>query len=197
VKDILSSPTLMMAVPIAAALPYTACLVDALQSGFIKQQLHRTSLTRYATAKIMACALAGGLVLLLGVISLYVISLLIFLPMELSGDVSMMEEIGDLCKSGGLFFLSGMLWALIGLLLSIITDSRYMAYASPFIVFYMLVILQERYFPDWFMLSPHEWLAPNELWFMGMGGAVLWMVEGILIAGSVTYLLGQRRIRQL
>ena len=37
VKDILSSPTLMMAVPIAAALPYTACLVDALQSGFIRQ----------------------------------------------------------------------------------------------------------------------------------------------------------------
>lgn len=38
-----------------------------------------------------------------------------------------------------------MVFSLIGMLFSVLTASRYMAYASPFVLEYTLIILHERY----------------------------------------------------
>ena len=43
-----------------------------------------------------------------------------------------------------------------GLLLSTMTMNAYMAYAAPFILYYVLIIIQERYARDAFMLNPAE-----------------------------------------
>lgn len=192
----LSSPTMMLAVPVTAVIPSSARFTESLHSGFVRQSLPRSSYLRYTLGQVLACGLSGGIVMILGAGMCFILALLVFLPMEMAGAVPIQEGI-VLLKTVGLFFLSGALWSLVGLWLSLATDSQYMAYAAPFILFYLLIILKERYFPSWFMFFPHDWLAASELWPLGMGGAALWVGEWILIVGVMCFMVGERRVRQL
>ena len=79
---------------------------------------------------------------------------------------------------------------------STVMESKYIAYASPFIVYYLLVILYERYFPDAWLLYPKNWLAP-EIWPYGVGSAALFLMELTFLCGLVFYIRGKRRLEQL
>ena len=121
IQAALNSEAYKTALPILAALPFTAAFVDDIKSGYIKAYLLRTTRRKYITGKLVAAAVSGGLVTL---------------------------------------SFSGMLWALIGLTLASVTTNRYMAYTSPFILYYLLIILHERYFRSIPLISPHEWTLP-------------------------------------
>lgn len=56
-------------------------------------------------------------------------------------------------------FLNGAFWALIGGTSAVITKNRYMSYAVPFILYYVLTVFQERYYQKAFFLSPRYWAA--------------------------------------
>ena len=95
-----------------------------------------------------------------------------------------------------LLFLNGGLWAVLGMTMSTIMESKYIAYASPFIVYYLLVILYERYFPNAWLLYPKNWLDP-EIWPYGVGSAALFLLELTFLCGLVFYIRGKRRLEQL
>lgn len=57
-------------------------------------------------------------------------------------------------------FLNGALWALVGGFAAVVTRNRYLAYAVPFILYYVLTMFQERYYQAMFFLSPRYWAAP-------------------------------------
>ena len=57
----LSSEAMALALPILAALPYTASFIDDVKSGFIKEYLPRTTVPRYIAGKAVGCAVSGGL----------------------------------------------------------------------------------------------------------------------------------------
>jgi hypothetical protein len=76
--DALSSDAMTLALPILCALPYTVAFVDDIKSGYIKLYLHRCGVKPYIKAKLTACALSGGLVLLLGILMVYGMSALVF-----------------------------------------------------------------------------------------------------------------------
>ena len=95
-----------------------------------------------------------------------------------------------------LLFLNGGLWAILGMTLSTLMESKYIAYASPFIVYYLLVILYERYFPSAWLLYPKNWLDP-EIWPYGIGSAALFLLELTFLCGLVFYVRGKRRLEQL
>ncbi len=191
----LQSDTMMFTVPILCALPYTACMVDDIRTGFIKQFLHRTTRTRYILFKLIACGFSGGLVLMLGVLSCYGVAALLFCPLE--GIDSVASNFSFALKQAGLYFLSGALWAQVGLVMSTFTESKYMAYAFPFILYYTLIMLHERYVPAFFVLSPKEWLVPRQSWVMGMGGVAILVIEMIIILSLCFCMVAQRRIRRL
>ncbi len=69
-----------------------------------------------------------------------------------------------------------------------------MAYASPFIVFYILIILNERYLPNVYVISPREWLFPGEGWMLGAYGTVLLMLEITAVCALLFYMIARRRI---
>ena len=73
-----------------------------------------------------------------------------------------------------------------------LTNSRYMAYASPFVPYYLLIILRERYFPNFFVLYPKEWLNPRRQWLFGDWGVVLPVTE-LLIPASVFFNIVARK----
>lgn len=195
----LSKDAVTLALPILCALPYTASFIDDVKSGFIKSYLSRTTVPRYIRGKIGACAVSGGLVLALGLLLAYGISAVAFAPMEMAlqeGEVAQ-PLLAELLKRVPLFFCSGAFWALLGMTFAALTKSRYMAFASPFIFYYVLIILNERYFQDFYVLYPKEWLAPGEYWPLGSWGAFLLLAELVLLMAIAFWAAAKRRIEQI
>lgn len=159
----LSSDAMTLALPILCTLPYTTSFVDDVKSGFIKEYLPRTNSKSYLASKIIACAASGGAVLAIGVAFAYAMSALTFLPMEaaLKPDEVSTNYLSQIVGKVAISMFSGALWSVWGMTFAAMSNSRFMAYASPFVVYYVLIILHERYFPNFFVLYPKEWLNPQ------------------------------------
>ena len=197
----LSSDTVLLVVPVLGALPFTASFVDDCKSGYIKSYLQRSGKGAYVASKAAATALSGGLALFVGIAVSYVLFLLVFapaesLPAQVSGGAAAVlppSVFGDILGRAMLFLLCGAFWSLAGQLLATCTMSKYVAYASPFIFYYVLVILSERYLKDVYVLNPKLWLDPAKTWPGGGWSAALFLVELIAAAGlGFAYAAGRR-----
>ena len=195
----LSSNAVTLALPILCTLPYTTSFVDDVKSGFIKEYLPRTNIKSYLTSKIIACAASGGAVLAIGVAFAYAMSALTFMPMEAAlkpGEASI-NYLSQIVGKVAISMFSGALWSVLGMTFAAMTNSRFMAYASPFVVYYVLIILHERYFPDFFVLYPKEWLNPQSKWMFGDWGVVLLVMELLILASILFYLVGRKRLESI
>ena len=195
----LGSDGMTLALPLLAALPFTAAFLDDLKSGFLKEYLPRTTPTGYLLGRIIGCLLSGALALCLGVFLAYAVAVLLFLPLELAPtDPALIGKlIRELRQTLELMACSGALWSAVGLLLGTVTGSKYMAYASPFVLYYVLIILHERYLPDLFILYPKEWIAPSAHWQFGVTGVLLLVGELTVLASLGFFVTAGRRLRQL
>ncbi len=197
----LSGSAMTLAFPILAALPYTAAIADDVKSGYLKQYLPRTSVVKYLSSKVAACAVSGGLALVLGMVFAWGALALVFLPREAAPLILRAADgtvipapVSPIWGRLALYFISGALWALVGMLFANLTGSRYMAYASPFVIYYVLIILYERYFNKLYVLYPKEWLAPSGVWQYGVAGALLFVGELTAIVALCAACAGKRRI---
>lgn len=95
-----------------------------------------------------------------------------------------------------LMFLNGGLWAVVGMTMSTLMESKYIAYCSPFVIYYLLVILCERYIPDAFLLYPPNWVKPD-LWPYGAWGAGIFLLEVTVLFGILFVFRAGRRLREL
>lgn len=171
-----NSNVFRMSIPVLCTLPYsTAWLVDY-QSGFLKLYLPRAGIAPYIIGKILSCALSGGAAEALGAF------LYLFLK---KGETA--DEINLV-----LIFASGMLWAVVSAALAAWTNSRYIAYGGGFVIYYLLVILHERYFQKLYYINPYEWLSPQNTWIFGEQG-VLMLVGGMILVLMGCYALILRR----
>lgn len=181
--DALYSDVVLLFVPILCALPYTSAFVDDYKSGYTKFYLPRSGIMPYLKGKVTATAISGGLVLFIGIMTTYIVSVLVFTPMEIvpQEDMLMRSMFPYILGSACIYFLFGSLWSLIGALLASITMSRYIAYASPFILYYVLVILNERYIKNLYVLNPQIWLTEGSMWPGGNWGLALFLIELIIV----------------
>lgn len=196
IMNALASDVMALALPILCALPYTASFVDDIKSGYIKLYLHRSGVKPYIKGKIIACALSGGFVLMLGILLAYGLSALVFTPMELAlaeGEVAQPYFAQLLLKAATLFF-SGAFWSLVGFTFAALTHSKYMAYTSPFILYYVLIILHERYFQDFYVLYPKEWLFPSDAWMLGGFGVIMLLIILSAIVCLCFTIIAKRRL---
>ncbi len=196
ILDALQSDAFTLALPILCALPFTTAFVDDIKSGFIKQYLMRTSRREYIKGKLVACALSGGLLLFAGILVAFFVAFLAFTPMEaaLAEEQTAQPYLAQLITKAFILTFSGMLWSLVGFMFAALTMNRYMAYASPFILYYVLIILHERYF-DWlYVLYPKEWLFPKAEWVLGELGIILLLMVLTSIVSLGFALLAQRRL---
>lgn len=183
----LTSDDVTLVLPIICTLPFAAVFVDDIRSGFVKQYLPRSGVAAYIRGKIMASGLSGGLVLVAGLYIAYGISALVFTPMEaaLEPGQTAAPYLAQILTKTLTLFLSGAFWSLTGFTLASLTMSRYMAYASPFVLYYVLIILHERYFADFFVLYPKEWLMLSQPWVLENLG--VWIL--LLVLSAVVSLL--------
>lgn len=195
----LSSETMILALPILCSLPYTTSFVDDIKSGFIKEYLPRTTIRHYLANKICVCGLSGGLSLSLGILIAYSILVLLFTPIEAepirNADAPVYIAL-IMCKVI-LFFGSGSFWAIVGMLFATLTKSKYMAYASPFVTYYILIILYERYIDSLYILYPKEWILPSDVWVFDSWGVVILILELTAIVSLFFCIAAKRRLQSI
>lgn len=153
----------LLFIPIAAPLAAGGNAELELRSRFSLFYCSRTGKKPYLYGKVIGAFVSGGLVvviamlLLLGVCFFEVRNIPAVQGQGKDAAGILLSIILSLLRG----FLNGALWALVGTLSAIVTRNRYMAYAVPFIFYYVLTVFQERYYQTLFFLSPRYWAAPG------------------------------------
>ena len=191
----LEGELVLFAVPILSAVPYTAAFVEDVKSGYLKPYLTRTTVDRYIWGKSLGAALSGGLALAAGMALALFLFWLLCAPVEVYGEWAVPSKLPEIGLRLILFFLSGALWATVGLLFSGLTQNVYLAYASPFILYYVLIILQERYFRDAFMLNPQNYLTMHGAWPLQGKSAALTLLSLVILFQLLFFLTAQNELR--
>lgn len=173
------SELFQMSVPVLSTIPYSTAWLGDYQSGFIKAYLPRCGRVCYIWGKFLSCGISGG--------TLLATACFFFLQ---TGEGEGM--------TGNLFliFLSGMFWAVVAAALAAASNSRCVAYGGSFVLFYVLVIVYQRYFKALYCLNPVEWYAPKHTWVFGDTGITLMLGGMVLVTGIIYYeILAHRFMR--
>ena len=191
----LSQETVVSFLPVLAVLPFSASYVEDLKGKFARFFLIRCSYMDYSISRILVAFLSGGGAVALGALMAWGSTALFFLPRQLAGEPDpdiVVSILGKLL----LLFCNGGLWSVVGVTMSTFMESKYISYASPFVTYYLLVILCERYFPKAFLLYPPSWIDPKP-WPFGVWGAAVFLLE-LAITFSILFILRSgRRLREL
>lgn len=182
-------------IPILSVLPYATSYIDELKSKYVRFNLIRTNYITYTTSCILVCFLSGWLVILIGNVLAWGVFTLLLLPMEKAGESSQ-QVVFLLLRTCMLMSLNGGLWAVVGMTMSAFMESKYIAYASPFIIYYLLIILCKRYLHNAVLLYPPNWTNPD-VWPFGALGAALFLLELTAICGIVFIVRAGKRLREL
>lgn len=196
VSETLKKEAFLLMIPFLSALPFSASFVEEWQSGMIRLLAGRVDKDSYLFSKAIATALSGGLILVFGALLLTAGALLAFLPLE-KGEMepALLEEgVRDLSMLVLRYFLCGALWAEVGLLCSAWLNHRYLAYLSPFMADYLLVILHERYVDNLDLLYPKEWILANEPWPWDGWSLTVWLLALSTLAGAAFITIGKERL---
>lgn len=160
----LSSDLFLLVIPITSSIPYTAVFMEELRSRFILSYLHRAGRRRYLISKSLVTAFSGGITVLCGMLLIFITCLIIFPPDKFQQElfIQYFNVYNRFFLEGMvLCFLNGCLWALIGGMMAAITKNKYMSYAAPFILYYILDAFQKRYYSTFHFLNPQEWASPK------------------------------------
>ena len=190
------SDALLSFLPILSALPFSGCFVDDLKSKFARFFLIRSSYRTYIVSRIIVCFLAGGLAILSGALVAWGTTAAVLIPIEQEIEGMEPAAIDGLIEICFLLFVNGGFWSVVGMAMSTLMESKYISYATPFVLYYLLVILYERYFSDLFIIYPKTWTFPPA-WPFGCWGAAIFLLEMTLIFGIVFAFRAGRRLQQL
>ena len=157
----MNSVNMLLFVPIAVAFAGGENTEAELHSRFFLFSYIRSGRKQYLVGKAAGLLVSGGLTAFLAMVFLLVICILRFgqYPSLIDGNYEMAVLVGRTAVSFLRLFLNGAFWALIGGTSAVITKNRYMSYAVPFILYYVLTVFQERYYQKAFFLSPRYWAA--------------------------------------
>lgn len=190
------SDTIASFLPILAALPFSGCFVDDLKSKFARFFLIRSSYRTYIVSRIIVCFLAGGLAILSGALVAWGTTAAVLIPIEREIEGMEPAAIDELIEICFLLFVNGGFWSVVGMAMSTLMESKYISYATPFVLYYLLVILYERYFSDLFIIYPKTWTDPA-FWPFGCWGAAIFLLEMTLIFAILFAFRAGRRLQQL
>lgn len=193
-----SGQAMTFCVPVLCALPAASSFIDEYQTGMCRLALGRTTRAGYLRSKAGTAALSGGLVIAAGLLASAGIMWLLFRFM-VSRELAAESEVTltMLLAAVARYAVFGALGAVTGLTVSTAVRNRYMAWLSPFMGEYLLIILCERYWEKALLLSPAEWLRGGENWPLEGWSCVLWMGLLCFLLMVVFCRLGGKFLREL
>lgn len=191
-------------VPVLCALPGASSFVDEYQSGMCRLALVRVSRRRYLISKAWSAAISGGIVVLTGLLSSALVVFFLFHPLvsadaaeETAEQMTVLIRLLPVLIWMVRYFSLGILGAAAGLAISSAVCNRYMAWLSPFMGEYLLIILYERYLDRMPLIAPKEWLQPSEGWPLQGWSTVIWMWIVSLLLMEAFIKIGEKRLRVL
>lgn len=185
--------------PIFAVLPFSAGFVEEWKSGMIKNVIGRVRKKDYLCSKAVTAACAGGATLVMGVLLLLGVSWFLFgrLEREALEQEALRELLRRYMELLLRYFLNGALWAETGLLMSAWLNHRLMAWLSPFMIYYLLIIFYERYFSWCHIMYPREWIAARQEWPLEQWSLCLWLLFLTVMTGYLFYRTGERSLQNV
>ena len=165
----LTNDMLLACLPIAAALPFSTAVIEDVKSGYIKQYLPLVSKRSYAVSKLCSCALASVLAVAVGLGLVYFGIYAYHMPLQKAFELAEEQRAAaELFLRNFGFMLSCLpasdLWSALELCIGTAGMNKFLAYISPFICYYVLVIIAERYFRDVLVLNPKNYITASGEW---------------------------------
>ena len=150
----------VLTLPALSALPFAAEALHEIKSGAIRPAVFRTGRTAWIMGKAAGCTLSGMLLQGAAVGLLFLI---------LNGLMVAMTGHGFPWGKGEDFWLllfnrmlCGGIWAGVGCVIALATETASAAYLAPLCLCYALMMIGTRFFPDAVMLNPMRWVNGNE-----------------------------------
>lgn len=165
----LTNDMFLAVLPIVAALPFATAVIEDVKSGYIKQYLPLVTKRSYAVSKAFSCVLASVLAVAVGLWLVYFGIYAYHMPLQKA------FELADEQRAAAELFGSNVgimlrclpaaaLWSALALAVGTAGMNKFLAYISPFICYYVLVIIAERYFRDVLVLNPKNYIAVSSEW---------------------------------
>lgn len=150
-----------MTFPALVTLPFAAQPLQEIKSGAIRPAVFRVGRRNWMLGKGIACILAG---MLLPVIA----SMLLMIVMHgvMLIYCSSLFPAGDLTallQPMAARMLCGGIWASVGCIIALLTETAAAAYLAPLCLCYALTMIGTRFFPQIAMLNPANWLT-GDVW---------------------------------
>lgn len=193
IASALASDTAIPFLPMAAVLPFAGTFVEDIKSKFARFFCIRSGWMGYLSSRLIVCFLSGALAVVGGALLAWGAAALVLLPRQEAGAA----QEGLLTQILWLYALCGGFWAVVGMSLSTLMESKYIAYASPFVLYYLLVILHERYTPSLYVLDPAQWIVPQARWPFGAMGPAAVVLELTAVFAGLFIIRAERRLKAL
>ncbi len=195
-KTALGAQAMLFLLPVAAVLPMGACYVREASSGYLKFYITRIDRTVYIKRKLLQVFAGGFLPFFLAGLWMCAAAFLFIYPLELRGSVDW-DEAREVFRMLLRVSLTGGILSTLSGIFAALFRNYYMAYGLPFVCYYMLVILKERYLPEFYAMYPAEWIAVQQDWGTDKSG--IWMFYLFLTAALTLShgLLLQRRLTEI
>lgn len=181
----LKSRILCFLIPVTAAVSGSGLYLKEKQSGFLKFYVIREDKTRYQQEKTVQIFYHT-----IGIWSLSVFLVLMIFQMLGSGEilyVGQKENLREIGMAMSLFLKAILICAAaahLGAVCAIVTKSIYLTMGIPFIAYYFLILIQERYFEPMPWLSPIWWMTQNQIsiWSgLAVGVLAMWQLHRLFL----------------
>lgn len=147
----------MLTLPALSALPFAAQALHEIKSGAIRSAMFRTGRKSWIIGKVAGCAISGMLLQGAAVGLLFLI--LNGLMYGIAGQWFPWGKGGDFWPLLFNRMLCGGIWAGVGCVIALVTETASAAYLAPLCLCYALMMIGTRFFPDAAMLNPMQWVS--------------------------------------
>lgn len=153
----------LLTLPALSALPFAAQALHEIKSGAIRPAVFRTGRKNWIIGKAAGCVISGMLLQGAAVGLLFLI--LNGLMRGYAGQWFPWGDGGDFWPMLLRRMLCGGIWAGVGCVIALATETASAAYLAPLCLCYALMMIGTRFFPDAAMLNPMQWMS-GATWFL-------------------------------
>lgn len=147
----------MLTLPALSALPFAAQALHEIKSGAIRPAVFRTGRKNWIIGKATGCVVSG--MLLQGVAVGLLFLILNGLMYGIAGQWFPWGKGGNFWPLLFNRMLCGGIWAGVGCVIALVTETASAAYLAPLCLCYALMMIGTRFFPDAAMLNPMQWVS--------------------------------------
>lgn len=169
----------VMVLPALSALPFAAQALQEIKCGAIRPAVFRVGRKSWIAGKLLSTFVSGMLLQAAAAIGLLLVLHLMMLIF--AGTTFPMGDFAPVWPVLLRRMLCGGIWAGVGCLAALLTETASAAYLAPLCLCYAMVMIGTRFFAETALLNPTNWLTgaawPLLLVCVVLAGALAWVLQ--------------------